>query len=63
MLGSVAQRKTTNAPSTQNTIADCAAATTFVPTRLSTSMTTRTSVMKRLSQPEPAFSPTKSAVA
>jgi len=63
MFGSVAPRKTTNAPRTQKTITDCAAATSFVPTRFSTSITTSTRVMNRLSQLELAFSPTNSAVA
>ena len=63
MFGSVAQMKTANAARTPNTIADCAAATTFVPIRLSTSMHDQESVMKTLSQPRPAFSPTNSAVA
>ena len=63
MSTSVTAMKTANTASRTITISDCARSTSFEPTMLTPAIATTTSVVKTLSQPLPASSPTNSDVA
>ena len=63
IFGTVTTMNTPNTARTPVTIAAWAAATTFAPTMFSAHMTTSRAVMKTLSHPDQALSPTKSETA